>query len=317
MQSALPGPVCTKQELEHGLFVYTKQWQHPTRFLFEVELAKFNTLIFEADFTGSHNLKVTTGTELKLRATVQPFTRSILGNVCLADPKDRAILCVKFEYTLKPVERERARAILNETYTNLQILIYAARNLCFPNSSAAEFAEETSNICTKNRTLFLDTDYPPTKASIYLINHPGENNAGWEDRDDLLVWRRPREFMTDGYTVFYEGISPSDIRQGCLTDCWFLCAIAALAEHPVLIKELFAPGSHVESELGMYTMRICRAGQWRSVVIDDFFPCYPGGDAAYARNHGHELWAMLIEKAYAKVNGSYATLRFGRYVFAL
>lgn len=317
MQGALPMPARAKQELEHGLFVYTTQWQHPTRFLFEVELTRFNTLIFQADLTGSHNLKVTTGSELKLQATLQPFTRSILGEVCLEDPKDRATLCVKFDYTLKPVERERARTILKDAYANLHIQICAARDLCFPNTCAAEFAKGTSKICTKNRTLFLDTDYPPTKASIYLVNRPGESNSGWEDRDDLLVWRRPREFIADGYTVFYEGISPSDIRQGCLTDCWFLCAIAALAEYPVLIKELFAPESHVESDIGMYTMRICRGGQWRFVVIDDFFPCYPGGGTAYARNHGNELWTMLIEKAYAKVNGSYATLRFGRYVITL
>ena len=39
------------------------------------------------------------------------------------------------------------------------------------------------------------------------------------------------------------------------------------------------------------------------VVVDDLFPCFPDGGPAYSRNHGNELWVMLLEKAYAKLRG--------------
>jgi calpain-15 len=206
--------------------------------------------------------------------------------------------------------------IVLSRYTELQSRILQAKNLRFPDSQAVEFEVETANVCRKNRVQFLDTEYPPTVASLYLTNHdlrgtPNLQDA-WKDREDLLVWRRPSEFMAEDYAVFVDGITPSDIRQGCLTDCWFLCALAALAEHPVLIEELFVPASRVESSLGMYSMRMCHAGQWHTVTVDDHFPCYPGGGPAYTRNHGNELWAMLLEKAYAKLNGSYGALRSGR-----
>jgi hypothetical protein len=110
-------PTREKQELDNGLFVYTTQHLHPLRFVFEVELARFNTLVIEADFTGSKNLKVVSNgeSELKLKSTLQPFTRSVLGEICMSDPKDRATLCVKFDYLLKPVEKERVKAVLHES----------------------------------------------------------------------------------------------------------------------------------------------------------------------------------------------------------
>ena len=62
---------------------------------------------------------------------------------------------------------------------------------------------------------------------------------------------------------------------------------------------------------GKYIIRMCHCGNWEDVVVDDFFPCYPDGGPVYARGHDNELWVLLLEKAYAKLNGSYAALRSG------
>lgn len=48
----------------------------------------------------------------------------------------------------------------------------------------------------------------------------------------------PAEGLQDP-EVFYKVIEPADVIQGQLGDCWFLCAIASLAERPALIERLF------------------------------------------------------------------------------
>lgn len=46
------------------------------------------------------------------------------------------------------------------------------------------------------------------------------------------------------------------------------------------------------------------------MVLDDYFPVH-GGRPFFSRNNGDELWVMLIEKAYAKVFGSYQRIESG------
>ena len=49
---------------------------------------------------------------------------------------------------------------------------------------------------------------------------------------------------------------------------------------------------------------------WRNIVVDDFFPVF-GNKPFFTRDHRGELWVMLLEKAYAKVYGSYQSIESG------
>ena len=73
--------------------------------------------------------------------------------------------------------------------------------------------------------------------------------------------------------VFEKDIEPGDILQGQLGDCWFLCAVASLAEMPRLVERLFL--TKETNEEGLYRLKLCKNGEWTEVVVDDYFPCFP------------------------------------------
>ena len=57
-------------------------------------------------------------------------------------------------------------------------------------------------------------------------------------------------------------------------------------------------------------MRLFLNGEEREVVVDDQFPC-SGGEPAFSKSNGPELWVLLLEKAWAKVCRSYENTIIG------
>ena len=88
-----------------------------------------------------------------------------------------------------------------------------------------------------------------------------------------------------------------------------MCALACLAERPALIDRLFL--TKETNPEGIYKVKLCKNGEWMIVTIDDYFPCHPLGQPIFSTSHGTELWVLLLEKAYAKLHGSYYALRGG------
>ena len=110
-------------------------------------------------------------------------------------------------------------------------------------------------------------------------------------------------------SIFIDKIEPRDIKQGQLGDCWFMCALACLAERPTLVERLFITKS--ANALGIYRVKLCKNGEWVTVTVDDYFPCYPMSGPIFSRANGNELWVLILEKAYAKLHGNYYHLRGG------
>jgi len=67
---------------------------------------------------------------------------------------------------------------------------------------------------------------------------------------------------------------------------------------------------------GVYQVRLCRSGVWHCVVIDDVLPVNGLSCLAYLKAARRSLWPCLIEKAAAKLNGSYEALNGGTFAEA-
>lgn len=135
--------------------------------------------------------------------------------------------------------------------------------------------------------------------------------------DSIVQWRRPVEFIDQGndLAVFKESIEPTDIKQGQLENGWMLNALSQIAEKPELIDRLFITKNYQKN--GVYRVKICKNGEWITVTVDDYFPCYPMSGPMFSRSHGNELWVLILEKAYAKIHGNYFSIKNGQSVDAL
>jgi len=163
--------------------------------------------------------------------------------------------------------------------------------------------------CRKNRKKFNDPEFPPNESSlIRRMDTP----AKW----GTYVWRRATEFMPLDKMKVFDEIDPNDILQGQLGDCYFLSCLSALAERPKLIKRLFM--TEQPNEVGCYAVWLNDNGEWKNFIIDDYFPCSgPNKGPVFSRGNGHELWVLLLEKAYAKLHGSFDIIEGGDPAWAL
>ena len=156
--------------------------------------------------------------------------------------------------------------------------------------------------CKENRFLFVDKQFAPNRSS--LAGNPV--HPEYRNQFDTIKWCRPAEVFKGQPYALFNDIDPNDILQGGLGDCYFLCAIASIAEHPDLVKRLFDFDQNNEN--GIHSVWLNINGAWKNFIIDEYFPCTSVGgklDFAFSKTNESELWVMLLEKAYAKAYGSY------------
>ncbi|KAK7318765.1 hypothetical protein RJT34_03472 [Clitoria ternatea] len=161
----------------------------------------------------------------------------------------------------------------------------------------------------RGETRFTDQEFPPNDHSLFV--DPGNPPAKLQV---VSEWLRPGEIAEENHLdcnpCLYSGVpNPSDVCQGRLGDCWFLSAVAVLAEVSRISEVIITPEYNEE---GIYTVRFCVQGEWIPVVVDDWIPCELPGKPAFATSKkGYELWVSILEKAYAKLHGSYEALEGG------
>ncbi|GLT26977.1 hypothetical protein SLA2020_020110 [Shorea laevis] len=164
-------------------------------------------------------------------------------------------------------------------------------------------------ISARGETHFTDNEFPPNDQSLFIdpSNPPSKLQV-------VSEWRRPAEIVKEGHLeshpcLFSGAANPSDVCQGRLGDCWFLSAVAVLTEASRITEVIITPEYNEE---GIYTVRFCIQGEWVPVVVDDWIPCEAPCKPAFATSKkGNELWVSILEKAYAKLHGSYEALEGG------
>lgn len=281
-----------KQKIHDGIYLINRREGSTVHLDVENKLPKIVTVTI--DLAGSEGVSIEGLEVMKLTKDIPPrCTEALVSLILERKPK----LVTKFKVLLKPLPASESSALIEKDVARIKEKLKLAketfRRLDYNTMDLRLIPEEIGH--------FMDPHFYPLDSSVY--------QGAEKHLDTPIHWRRPQDFFKGQWDVFTGSIEPNDIHQGKLGDCWFMCALASLAERPALVRRLF----HFDeaNAEGFYQILFCKGGEWTRVTIDDYFPCFPKEGPIFSRSQGNELWVLLLEKAYAKLHGSYSLLRGG------
>uniref|UniRef100_A0A8C3WW86 Calpain 9 n=1 Tax=Catagonus wagneri TaxID=51154 RepID=A0A8C3WW86_9CETA len=173
--------------------------------------------------------------------------------------------------------------------------------------SSGQSFEELRRACLQKGVLFEDPDFPADGSSLFYSERP----------QIPFVWKRPGEIVQNPEFIL-GGATRTDICQGELGDCWLLAAIASLTLNEKALARVvpqdqsFGPGY-----AGIFHFQFWQHSEWLDVVIDDRLPTFRDRLVFLHSAEHNEFWSALLEKAYAKLNGSYEALKGGSAIEAM
>lgn len=191
---------------------------------------------------------------------------------------------------------------------------------CMSNPTTKTFleywADGSNQVVLRRGEIWKDPLFAPDGASIYRVVRDAP--AGMIPAS-IVSWMRPEE-LCPGEPKLYgdgsQGLTARELRKGQLANQWFINALALVASQRSVLRSVFVASG--QEKHGRYCIRFFKEERWVNVSIDDYLPCDPLGRPLFARSPDpNEIWAMLIEKAYAKLHECYENLVYGTIQYAL
>jgi hypothetical protein len=159
---------------------------------------------------------------------------------------------------------------------------------------------------------FTDETFPPnensfmgkTKEGTYLDQVEARHKL---IRDSEMEWKRISDIVPKP-VIFEDTINMDTIKYGRVSLPYFYSVLSALAKnYPSIFTKIILTKDYNPS--GKYEIKLYIDGEFKTITIDDYFPCIKGTNVYFfTRPSNFEFWPLLIEKAWAKVNGGYLNI---------
>jgi len=154
--------------------------------------------------------------------------------------------------------------------------------------------------CLKTETLWEDPEFPAVQSSVFYHQTP----------PFTFQWKRPHELVSDPLFV----ADHFEINCGKLGDQWLAACLGCLQTAEGLLYRVVPADQSFDDKTdyaGIFRFRIWWCGEWTEVLIDDRLPVVNGKQVFIHAQTMSPFWPALLEKAYAKLHGSYEALKYG------
>ncbi|KAI1488774.1 hypothetical protein F5X96DRAFT_52766 [Biscogniauxia mediterranea] len=246
---------------------------------------------------------------------------------------NKALSILPFDPVPLPTTPERPNELLNAGYER-------AREEC--SRKVKKIIQECRRVNTRYRDPGFDLDWDLKMGKGNCLNYLGSNvfdmSSIYSSTSTSVPKAVKRVHEIFEKPTFMKDISGADVKQGALGNCWFIASLSALANVEDGIKRCCV---EYDTKIGIYGFVFYRDGEWIYSIIDDKLcltsPCWDSPsmqrdlltqidrenpEKVYRKTYQtgskalffgqckdqHETWVALIEKAYAKAHGDYASL---------
>lgn len=170
-----------------------------------------------------------------------------------------------------------------------------------PTQSSGKTFEQLRSECLQRGVLFEDPDFPAQDSSLFYSQSAPVN----------FEWKRPKEVCSNPEFIVGDA-NRTDICQGQLGDCWLLAAIASLTlKKDALARVIPHDQDFGRRYAGIFHFQFWQHNKWLDIVVDDRLPTVRNQLVMLHSASNNEFWSALLEKAYAKMHGSYEALKGG------
>lgn len=311
-----------------------------------IENSGFDSVHVTVDFRRSANIQlqfprsansievVSTVQGLAFDTVVHPFQRRVLVLVVRQQQK-RALVRVEYlvrEATAPSVEQidqaqDAAHAVLAQALLESQASYGGIRRSlgrhkisrqCIHSVEDVAVCNDINAFALRTQRRFVDQDFAPCSESVAASTSDGAMDALW----GVCTWTHVHDAVDESWSLWPkrskaanaipEG-SPAMFKSALPGQESIIAALNVLSLQPQALWSRMFPSISDHGDLltlASLCVRVCENGlRWRHVLLDLYLPSFPIGRGLMgACNSEGELCGMLLQKAVAKVKGSYAAI---------